>query len=535
MKRWMRLLGFVGVIGVCVSTGLADWADSFDGGTFDLPTWQYLAYPQVPGVTQFGGTVVSGPDSIHYLSLDEGLPYTSGGAAFGLAVGSTEVFADVRVGAVVNVAGDASHNYHGLGARASYFISDGSQTPAPGMIANAYIMHIDWDNGPANLGINIEKVYNNDHSDVHSREFDTLVPGLDNARSFYAALDAIGTDPTYVTGYLYQYKGGPLVAQTETMIDTAGQDGWEDPGPHIEVFKTGQSGVFGQNENDDPPGFHVTYDDISSEAAAPVAIMPNPDPGTADASIHPILSWVEAGSTTDRQIWFGPAENMEQVPAAAGATYDPGLLDANTRYQWRVDQMGPNGTVTGNTWTFTTGQCLHIETFESYADNTAISDAWIHNIPPDDFGQAYRYVHLETDTKATGAKGMRLEYQNQYEPYLTEATHAFSEPQDWTEVEGLGLTFDFRGEGSNMEQPMFVRLEDTAGNLATKILPFNHAVQTEYWRTCNPTALAEFEGVDLTAIQALTIGVGNGSMADQKDDTRDKIYLDNIRLCAYPE
>ena len=64
MKRWTRLLGFVGVIGVCVSTGLADWADSFDGGTFDLPTWQYLAYPQVPGVTQFGGTVVSGPDGM---------------------------------------------------------------------------------------------------------------------------------------------------------------------------------------------------------------------------------------------------------------------------------------------------------------------------------------------------------------------------------------------------------------------------------------------------------------------------------------
>ncbi len=535
MKRWMRIMGFVGVICFCVSTGLSDWSDSFEGGTFDLPTWQYLAYPQVPGVTQFTGTVVSGPNGTHYLSLDEGLAYTSGGAAFGLAVGSTEPFADVRVGAVVNVTGDASHNYHGLGARANYFISDGSQTPAPGMIANAYIMHINWDNGPANLDINIEKVYNNNHTDVHSREFETLVPGLDNVRSFYAALDVIGTDPTYVTGYLYQYRGGPLVAQTETMIDTAGQDGWEDPGPHIDVYKVGQSGVFGQNEGDDPPGFHVTYDDISSEASASVATMPTPAPGTADASLHPILSWIEAGFATDRQVWFGPAGNMEQMPASAAASYDPGLLAFNSTYQWRVDQVGPNGTVTGNTWTFTTGRCLQIETFESYASDTAILDAWVHNIPPDNLGQAFRYVFLETGTKATGAKGMRLEYQNQYEPYLTEATRTFTEPQNWTVVEGLALTFDFRGEDSNMEQPMFVRLEDSAGNQASETLPFNHAVQTEYWRSARPVALAEFEGVDLTSVKTLTIGVGNGSMADQQDDSRDKIYLDNIRLCVYPE
>ena len=39
---------------------------------------------------------------------------------------------DVRVGAVVNVAGDASHNHHGLLARASYLIDpDGTVKGAP--------------------------------------------------------------------------------------------------------------------------------------------------------------------------------------------------------------------------------------------------------------------------------------------------------------------------------------------------------------------------------------------------------------------
>jgi len=52
------------------------------------------------------------------------------------------------VGATVNVAGDTRSNYYGLLARASYFIDpDGKLTGvAPGFVADAYIMHVDYSN-----------------------------------------------------------------------------------------------------------------------------------------------------------------------------------------------------------------------------------------------------------------------------------------------------------------------------------------------------------------------------------------------------
>ncbi len=536
MKRWIRVLGIVGIVCLATENVCADWSEAFTGGKFDLSTWQLHAYPQVPGVTQFKGTITANPEDNSYLSLDESLSFSSGGAAFGMAFGSEENFAEVRLGAVVNMTGDASHNYHGLGARANYQISDGSQTPAPGMIANAYILQIDWDNGPANLRIEIQKVFSNNASDVHRDYFETLIPGLDNARSFYAALDVIGTNPTYVTGYLYQSQGGPLLAQTETMIDTDEQDPWEDPGPHIGIFAQGKSGIFGQNEEENPPGFHTTFDDVSSRSRAAITLSVFPAPGTREVSIHPRLSWMEATFAEGRQLWFGPKGSMTQLDASPTTTsYDPGLLQPDTVYEWRVDQMGPLGPVTGTAWEFTTGQCLSIDTFETYADDTAMGMTWPHNIPPNPTtAECYNYIFVETDRVIQGEKAMRFEFQNQYPPFLTEATYRFNKSQDWTVVPNPYLTLDFRGEDDNVEQRLYVTLEDAAGNQATVEHPFTYAIQSEAWRNWNPVALSKFVGVDTSAVKALTIGIGNGSNSGQTLIERDQITLDNIRVCPCP-
>ncbi|NQV32760.1 MAG: hypothetical protein HQ515_08705, partial [Phycisphaeraceae bacterium] len=58
MKRWARVAGMIGLICFFAGNAYADWIDTFSGGQFDLSTWQYHAYPQVPGVTQFNGSIV---------------------------------------------------------------------------------------------------------------------------------------------------------------------------------------------------------------------------------------------------------------------------------------------------------------------------------------------------------------------------------------------------------------------------------------------------------------------------------------------
>ena len=127
---------------------------------------------------------------------------------------------------------------------------------------------------------------------------------------------------------------------------------------------------------------------------------------------------------------------------------------------------------------------------------------------------------------------MRFSYQNQFEPFVTETTHVFEAAQDWTRHGVTRLTLSFRGQEENVEQPMYIRVEDAGGVTATVMHPLTYAVQTEYWRRWN-IDLAELSGagIDLTAIAKLTIGMGDGTASIQVKDDLDTIYIDHIRIC----
>ncbi|MHC4519988.1 MAG: hypothetical protein ACYTAS_15470 [Planctomycetota bacterium] len=208
MSTRIAMVWMAAAVLATAGAALGNWHETFNGDDFDLATWQFLAYPDMTG--SFTQTITPGADDNGYVAFKETNSVGVGGAAFGAGFGSDEVFTDVRVGAVVNVAGDASHNYHGLIARGQYLVSDGSWTPAPGVVADCYIMHINWEDGPANLTIDLEKVVMN--SNIMDENFDVLVPRLANARSYYAELEVVGSGPVYVTSSLYEHKGGPLVA-----------------------------------------------------------------------------------------------------------------------------------------------------------------------------------------------------------------------------------------------------------------------------------------------------------------------------------
>jgi hypothetical protein len=525
-----RITCVLTIVIACAGVGLANWADSFSDGKPDLATWNFLCMPQVTGT--FTQTYPAGPDGNTYLAFTETTPKAQGGALFGIGFGTAQEFTDVRIGAVVNVTGDASHNFHGFGARASYFIDpDGTLSGlAPGVVASCYVLHINWEDGPANLRIDIEKVVH--LSNIMRTNFDVLVPGLANERSYYAELDVVGAGPVYVTGSLYEFKGGPLVARTATMVDTAGNDPWEDPDEHDAPFVQGLSGIFAQNEQlhaDDPPGFYTTFDDVFSVSDGPAAVAVAPANGARDVSIAADLAWVEGGFATGRQLWFGPKGDMQLVtPDPAGPSYDPGMLDFDQTYEWRVDEVGPAGVVEGRVWQFTTGDTIAIDDFESYADSAAIAAAWPHNIT------GYDYIYLETGTVNQGAKAMLFRYQNQEAPYLTEATRSFAAPQDWTVRDPGLLCLSFRGTDENVAQPMYVRIEDADENAATVTQPVDYAVQTNYWRTWT-IPLADFAGVDLTAVAKLTLGTGDGADSGQGTGDQDELYIDNICLASFAQ
>ncbi|MEA3226665.1 MAG: hypothetical protein U9Q07_12010, partial [Planctomycetota bacterium] len=389
-----------------------------------------------------------------------------------------------------------------------------------------------WEDGPANLRIDIEKVVNMQNIMRNERELglDLYVPGLNHARSYYAELDIIGSGPVYLTGSLYEYKDGPLVARTATMVDTNGNDPWEDEDVSDAPFLSGNSGIFAQNEQEQPPGYHCTFDDVFSVSDGPAAVNPSPADGATNVPIDASLSWIEAAFATSREVWFGKPGVMEKIePAPAGAAISPGPLELSQTYEWRVDQIGPSGAVTGHTWSFTTGECLIAEDFESYADDAALRVAWVDNI-----GEVgIDYVFLATDGQ--GNNSMRLEFQNQYPPYFTEATRTFDSPQDWTAHGAQTLSLFFVGEKENAEHPMYITLEDAAGQSLKVEHPYTYACESELWREWN-IALEQFAaaGVDLAGIKKITFGLGSGADSGQTSEDRDVVFIDPIRLCPAP-
>jgi hypothetical protein len=351
------------------------------------------------------------------------------------------------------------------------------------------------------------------------------VPGLDHARSHYFELDVVGSDPVYITGSVYEYEGGPLLKRTPTFVDTNANDPWERPGIHDAVFTEGPSGIFSSWADVHPVfGYHGSYDGVYSASDGPAAVNPSPADGATDVPVDATLSWIEAEFATSRELWIGRAGAMQKVDPAPTSTTYTAALEIGQTYEWRVDQVGPSGTVTGRTWTFMTPDCISVDDFESYASDEDIRSVWIDNIDV----AGVEYVSLETGEN----QSMLFECQNQYEPYFTEIARTFDSPQDWTAQAVEELSLSFEGTYENVEHLMYLTLEDALGQSSTVPHPYTHACQSDSWRRW-AVALSLFSngGVDLTSVKKITIGLGDGTNSGQADGDEDHIEIDQIELC----
>ena len=523
LKHFIAVYVLIGSVFLASGTTKANWSETFDGNTFDLATWQFSCYPDL--TKTFIATIQDGLDDNDYITMDETSPDDIGGSQFGVGIGDPgDIFSDVRVGAVFNLTGNDSWNHHGLAARITYFNDDGSITGYPGIIANCYVLVIHYEEGPANLKIELLKAVNLSDEIMAEWQPEVPVPGLDHARSHYFELDVIGSDPVYITGSAYEYKGGPLLVRTPTFVDTSANDWWEAPNINDDVFTSGASGIFGMWVSPQPSGYHNSFDDVSSTSDGPAAVMPGPADGAADVPVDTTLSWIEAAYATGRELWLGKAGAMEKVdPAPSGNTYTPANLELGQTYEWRIDQVGASGPVTGYTWTFTTEDFIRVDDFESYTSDAEIRSAWIDNI--DEPG--VEYVLLASGEN----NAMRFEFQNQFDPYFTQVTRTFESSQDWTAKSVNELSLSFVGENENAEHLMYLILEDAAGQSFKIENPFTHACQSDSWRQWT-IALGLFSdgGVDLTSVKKITIGSGDGTDSGQGGDDRDHIYIDQIIL-----
>ncbi|MHC4661630.1 MAG: M14 family zinc carboxypeptidase [Planctomycetota bacterium] len=105
------------------------------------------------------------------------------------------------------------------------------------------------------------------------------------------------------------------------------------------------------------PGFY-----FPPAAPAPdQAGNPNPADGATGVSITPVLSWSNAAGALNYEVYFGIGAPLALVATQDVTSFDPGQLEGNTTYFWRIDTIGTDNAATlGNTWSFATNEAVSV-------------------------------------------------------------------------------------------------------------------------------------------------------------------------------
>ncbi len=276
---------------------------------------------------------------------------------------------------------------------------------------------------------------------------------------------------------------------------------------------------------------------------------PQPEYEATDVGMNTMLRWTPADSAASHQLYFGTEEASVRnadtgAPEYKGSNalgaeiYDPGLLEADTPYYWRVDEVDAQGnTSTGPLWSFTTGAFLLIDDFESYTDDDtagqAIWQTWIDGFGVADNGAQVGNLmppYAEQTIVHGGAQSMPLLYTNEAGVTNSEASLTLSAPRDWTQASVAELSLWFRGSSGNAAEPLYVAVSNSAGAPAVVAYEDAGAAQMGRWTPWN-IALQAFadQGINLANVDKIAIGLGSkaGVASSVGSGT---MYIDDIRL-----
>ena len=286
---------------------------------------------------------------------------------------------------------------------------------------------------------------------------------------------------------------------------------------------------------------------IIPQAALSLLVHANsasPANGTVGVKLVSTLGWAPGEFATSHEVYFGTdadavanatkaSPEYKASKALGDESFDPGKLAWDTSYFWRVDEVdttNPDSPWKGNVWSFSTGDFLIVDDFESYNDvdppdpaSNRIFDKWI-----DGFGTLTNGALVGNDLPPyaeqtivnSGAQSMIYRYDNNFK--ASEATLSLVYPKDWTEEGVTKLSLQFRGSTANSADRMFVALGNSVvyhpDTAATQIAGWNEWV----------IDLTDFAGVNLANVGSITIGIGTRNAPAAGDIGT--MYFDDIRL-----
>jgi hypothetical protein len=268
----------------------------------------------------------------------------------------------------------------------------------------------------------------------------------------------------------------------------------------------------------------------------------SPNNGAVNVKQTTILSWGAGEAAASHDVYFGTDINAVKSadtssPEYKGSkqlgseNYDPGVLEWDTTYYWRIDEIEDDGTVQkGNVWNFTTADFLIVDDMEAYndldtdnPDSNRIFNAWLDGYENPTNGSIVGYANppfAEQIIVHGGNQSMPFEYDNSAAA-KSEATLTLTDVRDWTENGVDTLVVWYIGNAANAAEQMYVVLNGTArvDNSNT------NAVLTGDWTEWR-ISLSEFTGVNLNNVDSITLGLSSVTGGTGM------LYFDDIRLYA---
>ncbi len=275
---------------------------------------------------------------------------------------------------------------------------------------------------------------------------------------------------------------------------------------------------------------------------------PQPANGATDVAMDTTLTWTAANNAASHQVYLGLDRDTVRSadtgspeyggPKALGdESYDPGLLELGTSYYWRVDEVYNGKTVKGPIWTFTVGDFLLVEDFESYTDDDAAGQAiwqhWIDGFGIADNGAQVGYLmppYAERTSVHGGLQSMPLLYANETGVTNSEGVKTLTTLRDWTQAGVNELSLWFRGASGNAAAPLYVAISNSAGSPAVVAHEDPDAVTGSTWSEwrISLSAFAD-QGMDLSNVDKMAIGLGSKSGMASADGSG-TMFIDDIRL-----
>ena len=273
---------------------------------------------------------------------------------------------------------------------------------------------------------------------------------------------------------------------------------------------------------------------------------PEPAKKAVDVTQTPILTWVPGVFAASHEVYFGSdAEAVTNADTSSpeykgsgnlgSESYEPGPLEWNTTYYWRIDEVNnanADSPWTGPLWSFTTANFLIVDDFESYNDlnegepgSNRIYLAWVDGFDnPSANGSVVGNANppfAEQTIVHGGLQSMPMSYDNSVGK--SEATLTLTSTRDWTVNSVNKLTIWFRGESGNTAETLYVALNGNA-----RVDHDNpDTITTTRW-TAWDIDLQTFadQGVNLADINSITLGLSSVSGGTGL------MYFDDIRLYA---